>query len=206
MKWLRKLPDSLAAIKGMGVKRQIRYAAVALAVAGLVWSCCVFLEIKHSDEAASIKMLELRKAVADLRLQAKRLQTVKSVRAVETPDEEGTAETLVARVGTAARQAGLQLAQSRVIQTPPSAQPAPPPAPAAQAGPGGQNRPAPPPPADPGGVEFHLTGSYSGLQRMLREIGRSRLRFQVVTLDVHRAKVTESTGAAQLDVRLICLL
>ena len=206
MTWLRKLPDSLAAIRGMGATRQFRYAAIVLAIAGLFWSCWILMEIRRGDESSRAKTAELRKVVADFRLQVKRQQAVKSSKAVETPDEEATAETLVARVGTAARQAGLQLAQSRVIQTPPSAQPAPPASPAAPSGPGGQNRPAPPPPADPGGVEFHLTGSYSSLQRLLKEIGRSRLRFQVVTLDVLRAKVTETTGAAQLDIRLICLL
>ena len=95
MTWLRKLPDSLAAIKGIGATRQIRYAAVALAIAGLVWSCCVFLEIRHSDEAARIKTLELRKAVADLRTQVMRQRPVRSAKLVDMPDEEATADAAI---------------------------------------------------------------------------------------------------------------
>ena len=200
---LRKFLERFAALRGVAPLRQIRYAALVLAIAGLTWSGFLLASTKQREEEARVKSAELRRAVSDLKKQIARQQPGSSAPKPAPVLEDPTAEGLVARVGEAARVSGMRLAQARVVATPVSAQP-----PAAPTPPAGQPAPTTPPPApvDPGGVEFHLTGSYGALRSMMSVLGESRSKFQVVTLDVMRTKVAPVTGTAQLDVRLVCIL
>jgi len=194
----RKVLEKASAARGMGTLRHLRYSAVAIALTGLAWSGYLLVDIQHRNDAAFTRAGNLRHAVTDLRAQVARQQASSPPPAVGGVEEEATAEALVARVGMAARESGMSLAQSRVVVSPVSAQ--------APAAPGGAAQNPAPAPVDPGGVEFHLTGSYASLQRMLKAFCESRSRFQVVTLDVLRAKVAEKTGSSQLDIRLVCIL
>jgi len=192
----------LAAARGMPPLRKLRYASLVLAT--VAWSGAAICSwIRGIETICARQVAELRRAASELRVQVTRQQSTAATLSAYGAEDDTTAEALVARVGVAARQSGMHLAQSRFIASPPAAQPAASAAPPAN---GAQNAAPAPPPADPGGVEFHLTGTYSALQRMMKTIGQSRSRFQVLTLDVLRAKVGEKTGIAQLDIRLICVL
>ncbi len=203
MIWLRRITDGVAAARGMSPIRKLRYACLAVAIVGLIWSGYLLVDARHRSELTRTRAADLRRAVAELRLQVKRQEAAASRLPGYSGEDETTAEALIARVGEAARQSGLHLAQSRCIASPASTQPAAPPPPQ---GSGAQTSAPATPPTDPGGVEFHLTGTYAALQRLLKTIGQSRSRFQVITLDVLRSKIAEKTGTAQLDIRLICLL
>jgi len=203
---LKRLPEHMAAVGGMGSLRQVRYAAVVIAIAGLGWSSFTMVDSQLRDDRMRTRTAGLRGAVADLHLRAARQLISEPAAGARVAASDSTAEGLVVRVGEAARSAGLHLAQSRVVVTPASAQ-APPPAPAQQ---GGATQSAAqthaPPAVDAGGVEFHLAGSYADLKRMLKTLGESHSRFQIVTLDVMRSTVAPKTGAAQVDIRLVCTL
>lgn len=189
---------------GKGPIRKVRYAALALGVAALAWSSYLVTDARQRDEQARGKVKDLSKAVSELRLQVARQRTSTSALARIEPETDSTVESLVALVGSAARRSGLQLGQSRVIVAPPSAQPAP--VAAAPAGSAQTAAPAPAPAPPEAGVEFHLAGSYGAMQRMLRTLGDSKSKFQIVTLDAMRTGLAAKTGAAQLDIRLICVL
>ncbi|HLJ55538.1 MAG TPA: hypothetical protein VKT77_10915 [Chthonomonadaceae bacterium] len=206
MGWLRKAPDIVASARSIGPLRQARYVALVVAIAGLVWSGVAFSDTQRRDEAARLQIAQTGRTVADLRLQVVRQRAAIDAIPKAAASEEATAESLIDGVGVEARRSGLRMAQSRVIATPPSAQAAPAPA-APQGGQqGGQQVAAPAPPPDPGGVEFHLIGTYPQLSRMLKAIGESHARFQVLTLDVLRAKDAKDASSAQLDIRLVCIL
>ena len=202
MTWLRKLPEWAAGVRSIGLVSRLRYAALALALAVLGWTVVMLVNTRRQGTQTQERAASLRRSVASLHLQAARRHDAAFL-AAPALDEDASADKLVATVGEAARRAGMRLAQSRVVATPVSAQPAP--APAAQPGQAVAPQTPAPAPVDAGGVEFHLTGTYAALQRMFTALSRSRSRFQIVTLDVLRAKAA-GTGAAQLAIRRVCIL
>jgi len=199
MRFLHKLRERFAS-NGSSGQRRVRYSALAIAIAGLAWSMVVLAETRHRAEKARVHAVDFGRAVSELRLQVARQRSAAGRASYVQAEDEATSESLVARVGEAARKAGLILAQSRVVTVPGTA-PAPPP----QQSSGAQAAPASAP-SDGFGVEFHLAGSYAALQRLLRALAASRSRFQITTLDVLRAGVDPGSGSARLDIRLVCIL
>ena len=207
MNILTKLSDSVARLRTMAPLSKARYACIALATGGLIWIGVALAGARDQEGRLRARSAGLRQTVSDLRLQISRQRTVAPA-PIPVQENDASPEGVVAAVGAAATQAGMQLAQSRIVASPPSAQPAAAAAVPAAAAPA-QPAPGHAPAAvvvDPGAVEFHLTGSYAALQQMLGSLAKSQSHFQIVTLDILRAKAAAGSGAAQLDVRLVCLL
>ena len=93
MMWLRKLMERISAARGIGPLRQLRYAALVIAVAGLGWSAFLLVDTQRREVAARGRAAGLRREVSDLRRQIDRqlaaTSTAKERRRIRRTDSGG---------------------------------------------------------------------------------------------------------------------